>query len=122
MFLLKEYHKNPYEVRGIGTKIARKIDDEISEQFYKKSGDFGIIQGNLQKIIHNMNRGIPPQQILESAIKGKDLGLQIPVQGQASTSQDTFHLLQQTYSLKQKKLASSFEKILYDDGVYTSYG
>src|SRR6056297_1421061 len=29
VYLLKTYAKNPYEVRGVGTQVARKLDDEI---------------------------------------------------------------------------------------------
>ncbi|MFB6257031.1 MAG: hypothetical protein ABEH58_09970 [Haloplanus sp.] len=29
VYHLKTYTKNPYEVRGVGTKVARKIDDDI---------------------------------------------------------------------------------------------
>ncbi|NGM67677.1 hypothetical protein G6M89_01405 [Natronolimnobius sp. AArcel1] len=29
VFFLKTYAKNPYEVRGVGTRVARNLDDEI---------------------------------------------------------------------------------------------
>ena len=29
VFFLKTYAKNPYDVRGVGTKVDRKLDDEI---------------------------------------------------------------------------------------------
>ncbi len=29
VFVLKTYAKNPYEVRGVGTQVARNLDDEI---------------------------------------------------------------------------------------------
>ncbi|RQG97803.1 hypothetical protein [Natrarchaeobius chitinivorans] len=29
VFFLKTYAKNPYQVRGVGTHVARKLDDEI---------------------------------------------------------------------------------------------
>jgi hypothetical protein len=121
IYLLKEYNKNPFEVKGIGSKLARHIDEDIEEQITRKSGDFGIIQGDIRKILTNINRGIPPQHILNSAIHGKDLGITIPVQGHASTSKDTFHDLKNTFSLEQKKLETHFEKMVSDDGLYTSY-
>ncbi len=121
IYLLKEYSKNPFEVKGIGSKLARHIDDDIEEQMRKKSEDFGIIQGDIHKILTNINRGIPPEQILHSAINGDDLGLTIPVRGRASTSEDTFHSLKNTFSNQQKKLENRFEKMVSDDGLYTSY-
>lgn len=121
IYLLKEYNKNPYEVKGVGSKLARHIDQDIQEQMIGKSGGFGIIQGDIGKILANINRGIPPQQILTRALQGEDLGITIPVQGCASTSQDTFHCLKNTYSPTQKKLESQLEKMVRDDRLYTSY-
>ena len=121
IYLLKEYTKNPYEVKGVGSKLARHIDDDIEEQMRKKSGDFGIIQGDIQKILTNINRGIPPEQILTSAMRGDDLGLTIPVRGRASTSENTFHTLKSSLSHQQKKLETCFEKMVSEDGLYTSY-
>jgi len=44
VFLLKTYAKNPYEVRGVGTQVARKIDDEIGSYFPQEDsgGRFGV--------------------------------------------------------------------------------
>jgi hypothetical protein len=121
IYLLKEYNKNPFEVKGVGSKLARRIDDDIEEQMMKKSVDFGIIQGDVRKILSNINRGIPPEKILTSAINGDDLGLTIPVRGHASTSKDTFHSLKTMFSHQQRKLEVCFEKMASDDGLYTSY-
>jgi hypothetical protein len=121
IYLLKEYHKNPFEVKGVGSKLARHLDDDIEEQITTASGGFGIIQGDIQKILTNINKGIPPQYILTSALHGKDLGIKIPVQGHASTSQDTFHSLNNTFSSQQKQLRTHVKKMVSNDGIYTSY-
>lgn len=122
IYLMKEYNKNPFVTKGIGSKLARRIDDDIIDNISKKSAGFGIIQGDIQKILYNINRGIPPQEILASAIQGKDLGIKIPVKGHASRAKDTFHSLKNSYPTQQKKLRSSFEKLASDEGMYTSYG
>lgn len=122
IYLLKEYQKNPYNVKGLGTKIARHIDDDIQEKISKKSGDFGIIQGNIKKIVKNIDRGIDPQKIFEEGLKGRDLGIRMPVKGKASTSKDAFDYLHENFSSKQKRLNSKFEKMVSDDGIYSSYG
>lgn len=121
IYLLKEYSKNPYEIKGVGSKLAHHIDDDIEEKMRKKSGDFGIIQGDIQKILMNLNRGIPPEQILTSAIQGDDLGLTIPVCGRASTEESTFHSLKNSFSQRQKKLDMCFKKMVSEDGLYSSY-
>jgi hypothetical protein len=121
VYLIKEYHKNPYQVKGIGSKIARNIDEDIEKTIRKDSGDFGVVQGDIRKIIRNIDKGIHPQQIFEEGLKGNDLGIKVPIKGKASTSQETFNYLNTSFSTKQKKLDSKFEKIMNDDGVYDSY-
>jgi hypothetical protein len=120
IYLLKEYHKNPFEVKGVGSKLARHLDDDIEKQITEASGGFGIIQGDIQKIIDNINKGIPPQHIFTSALQGKDLGIKIPVQGHTST-QDAFHSLNNTFSSEQKNLRTQVKKMVSDDGIFTSY-
>ncbi len=121
IYLIKEYYKNPYQVKGVGSKIARNIDEDIEKTIRKDSGDFGVVQGDIQKIIRNIDKGIHPQKIFEEGLKGNDLGIKVPVKGKASTSQEAFSYLNTSFSTKQKKLDSKFEKIMNDDGVYDSY-
>jgi hypothetical protein len=43
VFQIKTYAKNPYEVRGVGAEIARKIDDDLDPLFPEEaSGRFGV--------------------------------------------------------------------------------
>jgi len=122
VYLLKEHQKNPFQINGVGTKIARHMDEDIEESINQKSGDFGVIQGDIQKIIRNIGKGIHPQKIFEEGLKGNDLGIKMPIRGKASTSKDTFNYLQGSFSLKQKEINSKFEKMMSDDGIYNSYG
>lgn len=123
IYLLKEYQKNPYERVGIGGKIARQVDSEIEKEITKTAGDFGIIQGDFQKILKNLGQGIQPEKIMNAAIHGKkDYGLSIPVRGQVTKSKTAFKNINETLSNKQKKIDSKFEKIANDEGLYNSYG
>jgi len=122
IFLLKEYQKSPFEIKGIGGKIARQIDEDIDIKVSKYANDFGIIQGDYRKILKNLEKGVEPKEIFNAAIKGKkNFGLSMPIRGQASSKKDVFNTIQNEYSLKQKKLDSKFEKIATDDGLYKSY-
>jgi len=109
IYLLKEYQKNPFNVRGIGGKIARHVDEDIEATISKYAGDFGIIQGDIKKISKNILKGIHPQDIFDSAIKGEneDMGISMPMRGHVSSSKDSFN--------------SKFEKMATDDGLYDSY-
>ena len=121
IYLLKEYQKNPFETKGLGGKIARHIDEEIEDEITKSAGDFGIVQGDIRRILKNIDRGIHPQKIFEAAFKGKNLGISMPVRGHASSSKDSFKNIRDTLSNKQKKLDSKFEKMATEEGLYTSY-
>ena len=121
IYLVKEYNKNPYKVKGVGLKIARHIDDDIMNRLTNQSGDFGIVQGNIPKILANIDKGIHPRKILEGALEGKDLGLKIPVRGHAFTSKETYEYLESAFSQKQRKLTSTIQKMVSDDGLYASY-
>ncbi|MCK5345435.1 MAG: hypothetical protein KAR20_18630 [Candidatus Heimdallarchaeota archaeon] len=121
LYLLKEYDKNPVERMGVGGKIARHVDEDISNEITKYSNDFGIIQGNIAKIIQNIQRGIHPRKILNAALEGKDLGLSMPLRGQASSSTDSFRFIRRQYSSKQKNIDKSLEKLASNDGLYQSH-
>lgn len=123
VYLLKEYQKNPFEVRGLGSKIARRIDDDVENEITKYAGDFGIIQGDIRKILKNLEKGVQPEKILSEAVKGrgKRFGMSIPVRGQASSSEEIFSNISNTLSTKQKKLDAKFEKMASDDGLYSNY-
>jgi len=41
VFLLKTYARNPYDVRGVGTRVARKVDDDLEPLFPDREGDGG---------------------------------------------------------------------------------
>lgn len=122
IYFLKEYNKNPFEIKGIGGKIARRVDDEIESEIEKKSGDFGIMQGDFQKILKNLEKGIKPDKIFNEAVKGKkDYGLKIPVLGKASSSKKAFNNIRSDLYDKHKKIDSKVEKMASDDGLYNSY-
>jgi hypothetical protein len=122
IYLLKEYEKNPYEIKGIGGKISRHVDEDIEANVAKYANDFGIVQGDYKKILRNLEKGVKPQKIFDAAFKGKkDLGLSIPVRGHASSSKEVFKNIHNNFSSNQKKLDKKFEKMASDDGVYNSY-
>lgn len=122
MFLLKEYNRNPFQINGIGGKIARRIDQDLDSEIKKNNSDFGIVQGNFQKILKNLEKGIKPKSILDSALDGKkDLGIKMPVRGKATSLKKVFDNLNTNKNENRKKIDSKFEKIAYDDGLYKGF-
>lgn len=121
IYLMKEYQKNPYKVRGLGGKIARHVDDNIENEISKFATDFGIVKSDFLKISNNLKKGISFEKILNAAIEGKDMGISMPMKGYASSSKKSFNNVKKELSDKQKKVDSKFEKIASDDGLYKSY-
>ena len=122
LYFLKEYDKNPFETIGIGGRIARKIDDDININVSKHQGNFGIIQGDFQKILKNLEKGINPEKILNSALSGKkNYGMSIPVRGKASSSIDFIKKINNDFPKYHKRINNRFEKIANEDGLYRSY-
>jgi len=65
---------------------------------------------------------IEPREIFDAAITGKkDLGINLPVRGHASTSKDVFNNLHNNLLTRQKKIDEKFKKIASDEGLYKSY-
>jgi hypothetical protein len=122
IYIIKEYQRNPFDIKGLGGKITTNINDEIEGILHKKSGEFGIMQGNIQKILRNLESGVQPRVIFDAALKGDgDMGLRMPIKGPASISKKSFGQLRDIVSSKQKKLDSKFERMSADDGIYKSY-
>ena len=122
VYLLKEFEKNPFEVRGLGGLVARHLDEDVQADISKYAGDFGIIQGDFKKIFKNLKKGVDPKEIFNAAISGKkDLGISLPIRGQASTSKDLFDNIHNNLLKKQKKIDEKFKKIASDEGFYKSY-
>lgn len=121
LYLLKEYEKNPLERIGVGAKIARYVDEEISKTISTFPGNFGIIQGDFPKILKNIQKGVRPKEIVQAAFKGKDLGVSLPIRGSATTQENTYRSLRNFKSKNQKKIDERFEKLANEQGMYSSY-
>ncbi len=121
LYLIKEYNKNPYQRRGVGGQIGRRVDDHIENEISKHQHDFGIIHGDIRTITHHLNKGVHPRQIINAAIHGKNMGLTMPIRGQGSESDDSFRYLRKELSSKQQQIEHHLKKMAEDDGLYHSY-
>lgn len=121
LFYIKEYQKNPYQHIGIGGKVARKIDEEVTEELHKQSHHFGIIQGDVRKITENIKKGITPEEIVQGMINGKDKGMSMPVKGTASQSSKQVDKIKDHGKIQQKKIDQRFRQIAKAEGLYSAY-
>jgi hypothetical protein len=120
-YLIKEYQKNPYQKKGLGSKIARNIDDDIENIIVKDSKDFGIIQGDIRRFLRNIDKGFSPDYIFQQGIKGKDLGISIPVRGKAASSNENYNLIREIFLSKQKTLDQRITRMLAKEGYYQGF-
>ncbi len=76
VFQLKTFAKNPFEVQGVGSQVARKIDDELQPLFPADDdvGRFGV------------NRGVEDEK--EAKSRAKDLETVIETHADAPTTGD----------------------------------
>ena len=121
LFYMKEYQKNPFQQFGIGGKIARKIDGDVTEELRKQAHNFGIIQGDIRKITKNIQRGISPKEIIQGMYEGKDKGMSLPVKGKATNSIESMKKVKEQGKDNQKKINHHFKKMAKEDGLYASY-
>lgn len=75
LFLLKTYAKNPFEVKGVGTQVARSLDDEIGSYLPNETpGKFAV---------HS-----PPADEDEAETKARHLEETIRAHSEAPTTPD----------------------------------
>lgn len=76
VFQLKTFAKNPFEVQGVGSRVARKIDDELDPLFpaADSAGRFGV------------NRGIEDEN--DAKARAKELETVIETHADAPTTGD----------------------------------
>lgn len=121
LFYLKEYQKNPFHKIGVGGKVARKIDEDVTEELRKKAQHFGIIQGDIRKISENIKNGVTPTEIIQGMINGKNKGMTMPIKGKATKSSESIKKIKDHGKDNQKKINQRFEKIAKKNGLYTGY-
>ena len=121
LYHLKEYHKNPYVTKGVGGKIARHVDEDLERSLKSFSNHFGIVQGDIRKIASHLEKGVPPHDIIDATLKGKDMGIHIPLKGKATQQNESFSTLKEQVKPLRKKIDTAFEKMTQKDGLHKGY-
>ncbi|KAB1198803.1 MULTISPECIES: hypothetical protein [Haloferax] len=81
VYQLKTYAKNPYEVRGVGARVARRIDDELEPLFPTRETDEDTGRFGVQR---------PPEDEDEAKSMARRLEAAIDVHSEAPTTPDDF--------------------------------
>ncbi|QDX41653.1 hypothetical protein [Salarchaeum sp. JOR-1] len=75
VYQLKTYAKNPYEVKGAGARVARRIDDELDSFFPEKTGGGFAVQS-------------PPEDTEDAEEKAQRLEEVVKAHADAPTTSD----------------------------------
>ncbi len=119
IYEVKEYQKNPYMTRGVGMRLARRVDEGLYNDIEKGVGEFTIMSENPYKVLESVKRGIPLSDILEAGLMGKDLGIRVHARGPATGAKSPVGGM---FSKERRALNRELDEILKNEGVRDSYG
>ena len=121
LYVIKEFEKNPFVRQGVGSKVSRRIDDDIEDIFVHNKGKFGIVQGDMKKVLHHLERGHKPTELFQAAMDGKDMGIRIPLRGNATSEKPVFSKIHEAMGEKRKKLDAAYDELITEEQVNASY-
>ena len=128
-FQLKTYSRNPYQVQGVGARIARSIDDELEELFPTRDGDpsgvFGVQQSvedekaarqqakRLETVIEtHADAPTTPQAMLDDVMDAVDSPAYGPMEFDQYSRPDRVDRLSGTFEEAETLLNTEFEDIV----------
>lgn len=120
LYELKEYQVNPFLTRGVGAKVARKLDERVSRVADKRIGDFAILELNHRLILEALEKEIPLAEIFAASAEGKH-GVHIPVRGSAHAVSQPLSTVRKSFATKQRAVDAEFRKLLNRDGLTKAY-
>ena len=97
------------------------FDDDIEDIFVHNKGKFGIVQGDMKKVLHHLERGHKPTELFQAAMDGKDMGIRIPLRGNATSEKPVFSKIHEAMGEKRKKLDAAYDELITEEQVDASY-
>lgn len=122
VFQVRAYEKNPLQMQGIGTRVARSVDEDFLRLIdkHKQKGNMGILDLNYKLLEHALKEGGKMDKILFDAVLGKkDQGLDVLNLGASyHRPEKPFPILNE----EQKRLEKEYQKIVNRDQKNSMYG
>ena len=131
VFQLKTYAKNPYDVDGVGARVARRIDDELDPLFPTEenaSGLFGVQQPladedeaeravkDLQTVVEtHAEAPTSPEALFEDIMDALDSPAYGPMEFDHTDRPDPMDDLTETFDEAEELLDAEFEDIIDED-------
>ncbi len=130
-YQLKTYAKNPFNVDGVGTKVARSIDDELEPLFPSKkssTGHFGVQEPirdedtaekrakELETVVEtHADAPTTPQALFEDLMGALDSPAYGPMEFDQTDRPEQMEQLTETFEEAEELLDKEFEDIIDED-------
>ncbi len=115
IYQIKEWQKNPFQVKGVGSMLSRKVDEDLLDE---EIGNFGIVKYEPRRLLQSIERGIPLKDILKEAFAGKrGEGIDLTLKGEMHRSKK----INEEFGEKQKEIDEEFEKLLNRERAFEGY-
>ncbi len=130
-FQLKTYAKNPFQVEGVGTQVARRIDDELEPLFPAEgdgAGHFGVQQPindedtakeraqELEAVLEtHADAPTTPDALFEDLMGALDSPAYGPMQFDQTDRPERLDELSDTFEEAEELLDTEFEDIIEED-------
>ena len=129
VYQLKTYAKNPFEVQGVGTRVARRIDGDIDPLFPEEgTGIFGVQQGvededeaeeqakNLEAVLEaHADAPTTPQALVEDVLDAVESPAYGPMEFDQYDRPDRLGDLTDTFEEAEALLEAEFEDVIDED-------
>lgn len=129
VYQLKTYAKNPMAVAGVGTQVARRIDDDIDPLFPDEgTGVFGVQQGpeddeeakekaqSLETVIEtHADAPTTPRALVEDMLDAMDSPAYGPMEYDQYDRPDRMDELSDTFEEAETLLETEFEDVIDED-------
>lgn len=136
LYQLKTYPKNPFEVRGVGAQVARKLDDEIGNHLPDRGdGRFAVRRGATDEadakrkarrveetIKTHAQAPTTPVDLFDDVMAALDSPAYGPVEYDQRGRPDGLDALSGTFEEAEEILEMEFEDILAEDEIGRGFG
>jgi hypothetical protein len=132
VFQVKTFARNPFEVKGVGTQVARKVDGDVDPLFpeWGEGGHFGVqsppededdaerAAKELEEVIRaHAAAPTEPDHLFEDVMEAVDSPAFGPMDYEFDDRPDALDDLAATFSDAEEVLEAEFEEMVEDDGV-----
>jgi hypothetical protein len=130
VFQVKTYARNPYEVQGVGARVARRVDDELDPLFPERGdapGHFGVqkpvdeaeaedVATKLETVVEtHAEAPTSPEALFDDIMDAVDSPAYGPMEFESQDRPEAMDELTDTFEEAEALLDAEFEDVVDDD-------